>query len=84
MMATLPSPSYPSPAFKSEKKPITLAMTYRGAGKDPWGNVKAGFSLTGKVNRKDHNVSWSKAMDNGGAVVGEVVQINIAGEVGLK
>ena len=65
-------------------KPITLDMTYRGSVKDPWGNVKAGFSLTGKVNRKDHNVSWNKAMDNGGAVVGEVVQINIAGEVGLK
>ena len=65
-------------------KPITLAMTYRGSVKDPWGNVKAGFSLTGKVNRKDHNVSWNKAMDNGGAVVGEVVQLNIAGEVGLK
>jgi len=65
-------------------KPITLTMTYRGSVKDPWGNVKAGFSLSGKVNRKDHNVNWHKAMDNGGAVVGEVVQINIAGEVGLK
>lgn len=65
-------------------KPITLTMNYRGSVKDPWGNVKAGFSLTGKVNRKDHNVSWHKAMDNGGAVVGEIVQINIAGEVGLK
>lgn len=65
-------------------KPITLTMTYRGSVKDPWGNTKAGFALTGKVNRKDHNVSWNKAMDNGGAVVGDVVQINIAGEVGLK
>lgn len=65
-------------------KPITLVMTYRGSVKDPWGNVKAGFALTGKVNRKDHNVSWNKAMDNGGAVVGDVVQINIAGEVALK
>lgn len=65
-------------------KPVTLTMTYRGSVKDPWGNVKAGFTLTGKVNRKDHNVSWNKTMDNGGAVVGEVVQINIAGEVGLK
>lgn len=70
--------------MRGVSKPITLTMTYRGSVKDPWGNVKAGFTLTGKVNRKDHNVSWNKAMDNGGAVVGEIVQINIAGEVGLK
>lgn len=65
-------------------KPVTLTMTYRGSVKDPWGNTKAGFSLTGKVNRKDFNVSWNKAMDNGGVVLGDQVQINIAGEVAVK
>lgn len=65
-------------------KPITLQMNYKGTVKDPWGNVKAGFILTGKVNRKDFGVSWSKNMDNGGAVVGDIVTINIAGEAAVK
>lgn len=65
-------------------KPVTLLLTYKGTVKDPWGNNKAGFSASTKVNRKDYGISWSKTMDTGGAVVSDEVSISIAGEVAIK
>jgi polyisoprenoid-binding protein YceI len=48
--------------------------------KDPWGNARRGASATTSVNRKDFGVSWAKTMDNGGAVVGEEVAIQLEAE----
>lgn len=56
-------------------KPITLDVKYGGTQKSPWGNLVAGFRITGKINRKDYGVSWSKMLDQGGAVVGDVVDL---------
>lgn len=58
-------------------KDITLAGTFNGATKDPWGNTRAGFSVEGKLNRKDFGMVWNKTLDNGGLVVGEDVQIRL-------
>lgn len=58
-------------------KSVTLSGTFGGVKKDPWGNTKAGFKLTGKVNRKDFGINWSKALDGGGFVVGDDVTLNI-------
>jgi polyisoprenoid-binding protein YceI len=58
-------------------KPVTLAVTYNGAGKDPWGGNRAGFSATGKLSRKDFGIVWNKALDNGGVLVGDDVNIQI-------
>ncbi|GAB1348160.1 YceI family protein [Ignavibacteriales bacterium] len=58
-------------------KSVTLNGTFGGVKKDPWGNTKAGFKLTGKVNRKDYGINWSKALDGGGFVVGDDVTLNI-------
>jgi len=46
-------------------------------GKDPWGNTRAGFTAEGTVNRKDFGVNWNKALDNGGMIVGNDVQIKL-------
>ena len=43
---------------------------------DPWGNVKAGFSISGKFNRKDWGLNWNAALEAGGVLVGEEVKIN--------
>ena len=51
-------------------KEVTLVGRYHGATKDPWGNVRAGFSAEGKLNRKDFGLVWTKTLDSGGLVVG--------------
>ena len=54
-----------------------LTGTFNGVAKDPWGNVRAGFSAEGTVNRKDFGMHWSKTLDNGGLVVGDEVHIKL-------
>lgn len=56
---------------------ITLVGQFNGEAKDPWGNVRAGFSAEGKLNRKDFGMNWSKTLDNGGLVVGDEVLIRL-------
>lgn len=58
-------------------KEITLVGTFNGAAKDPWGNVRAGFTASGKINRKDFGMNWSKALDSGGLVVGDEVTLQL-------
>jgi polyisoprenoid-binding protein YceI len=45
--------------------------------KDPWGNTRAGASAATKINRKDFGLTWNKALETGGAVVGEEVTVSI-------
>lgn len=58
-------------------KPVTLDAEFGGIAKDPWGNTKAGFSITGKLNRKDFGLTWNSALETGGVVVGEEVKLAI-------
>jgi polyisoprenoid-binding protein YceI len=54
-------------------KPIVLDVVYKGTIKDPWGNERAGFKITGKVNRFDYGLKWNNLVETGGAVVGKEV-----------
>lgn len=65
-------------------KPVTFNVEYLGAGKDPWGNSKAGFSATGKINRKDFGMVWNKALDAGGVLLGDEVEIALNIEAAEK
>ncbi|MGK4567941.1 YceI family protein [Flavobacterium sp. 3HN19-14] len=58
-------------------KPVTLNVEFGGTAKDPWGNLKAGMSITGKINRKDWGLSWNAGLEAGGVLVGEEVKFNI-------
>ena len=58
-------------------KEITLVGSFNGATKDPWGNVRAGFSASGKIIRKDFGMNWSKTLDSGGLVVGDEVTLQL-------
>jgi len=58
-------------------KELLLTGTFNGVTKDPWGNVRAGFSGEGKLNRKDFGMVWNKTLDSGGLVVGDEVQIKL-------
>jgi polyisoprenoid-binding protein YceI len=58
-------------------KPIELEGEFLGTVKDPWGNNRAGFTATGKLNRGDFGLKWNKVLESGGLVVGEEVKISL-------
>ncbi|MCP9440061.1 MAG: YceI family protein [Nitrospira sp.] len=58
-------------------KEVILVGTFNGITQDPWGNMRAGFSAEGKLNRKDFGMVWNKALDSGGLVIGDEVQIRL-------
>ncbi len=62
------------------ERPVTLDLEIHGVGKDPWGNVRAGFTATTKINRKDFGLSWNQALETGQLLVGEEVVITIEAE----
>jgi polyisoprenoid-binding protein YceI len=57
-------------------QPIKLKAELGGIGKDPWGNEKAGFTITGKIVRTDYKLNWNAALEAGGVLVGDEVKIN--------
>jgi polyisoprenoid-binding protein YceI len=61
--------------IKDVTKPVTLDVEFGGIMKDPWGNQKAGFSLSGKINRKDWGLNWNAALETGGVLVSDEVRI---------
>ena len=65
--------------IKGVTKEIALDVEFGGIAKDPWGNEKAGFSISGKINRKDWGLNWNAALEAGGVMVSDEVRIN--GEV---
>ena len=62
--------------IKEITKPITLHVEYNGVAKDPRGNMKYGFSLSGKINRKDWGISYNSILETGGVALGEELKIN--------
>ncbi len=65
-------------------KPATFDVEYLGAGKDPWGNDKVGFSAVTKINRKDWGMSFNKVLDTGGFMLGDDVELDIQVEGNAK
>jgi polyisoprenoid-binding protein YceI len=70
-------------------KPVTLAVDYKGAATDPWGNEKVVFSAMTKIVRKDFGITWNKPLEKkagsmadkaAGLVIGEEVDVIIEGE----
>jgi polyisoprenoid-binding protein YceI len=62
--------------IKGVTKEVVFDVEFGGVNKDPWGNEKAGFSLNGKINRKDWGLNWNAALEAGGVLVGEEVKIS--------
>lgn len=58
-------------------KEVTLVGNLIGVTKDPAGNIRAGFRLEGRINRRDFNVNFSATLDNGGMIVSDEVTIKI-------
>ena len=62
-------------------KPVTLAATEEGTGRDPWGNERMGFSAHGKLDRREFGLTWNAALETGGVLVGDDIKLNIEAEL---
>ncbi len=58
-------------------KPVTLAVEVLGEGKDPWGNARKLFSARGTLLRSDFGLTWNQALEAGGVLVSDKVEIEI-------
>jgi len=58
-------------------KVVTLDVDYAGEMPDGFGGVRAGFSTSTKLNRKDFNISWNRALDGGGFMLSDDVKVEI-------
>ena len=67
--------------MRGTTKPITLEVEFGGIAKDPWGNTRAGFTVTGKLNRKDYGLTWNAMTEAGGVVVSDEVKIHCGVEL---
>ena len=66
--------------FHGVTKSIKLDVEHGGIIKDPWGNIRTGFTLDGKVYRKDFGLVWNAVTEGGGFVVGDEVKIHASVE----
>ena len=57
-------------------KPVKLDAEFGGVIKDPWGNTRAGFTINGKINRKEFGLQWHAVTEAGGLVVSDDVHIH--------
>ena len=62
--------------LKGVTKPAKLNVEFNGTTKDPWGGERAGFVVTGKINRAHWGVSFNKALETGGVMLGDEIKIN--------
>jgi polyisoprenoid-binding protein YceI len=62
--------------IKGVTNSVSLDVEFGGIGKDPWGNEKAAFSLSGKIKRSDWGLNWNAALEAGGVLVSDEVRIH--------
>jgi polyisoprenoid-binding protein YceI len=63
--------------IKGVTKEVTLKGGFLGTNTDPWGNHRAGFEATGKINRQDFGLTWNKTLETGGVLIGDDVEIGL-------
>ncbi len=59
-------------------KTVELAVEYGGTMTDPYGQIKAGFDISGKINRKEFGLSWGVVTEAGGVVVSDDVKLHLS------
>lgn len=58
-------------------KPVTLDVEFSGIAKDPYNNTKAGFEITGKLNRTDFGLNFNAPLETGGVLLSEEIKLQI-------
>lgn len=59
---------------------VELQVEYLGVAQDPWGGTRAGFEAKTEISRKDFGLEWNLALETGGFVLGDKVQIELGVE----
>lgn len=63
--------------IKGVTRPVVLTVERHGQARDPWGNERAAFSAKTAIDRKDFGLTWNRALETGGVMVGERVDLEI-------
>ena len=61
--------------IKGITREAVLRVEQHGQAKDPWGNVRAGFTAKTSIDRKDFGLTWNQVLETGGVMVGDRVEI---------
>lgn len=61
--------------IKGVSRPMSLNVAFGGANKDPWGNEKIGFEVSGKFKRSDFGLNWNSTLETGGVLVSDEVKM---------
>ncbi len=61
--------------IKDTTKEVTLNVEHGGTVEDPYGQTKAGFEISGEINRKEFGLTWSAVTEAGSVVVGDTVKL---------
>ena len=67
--------------IRNVTRPIEVEVEYGGTITDPWGQKRAGFTVDGKINRKDFNLTWDAVTEAGHVVVSNEIKIHCAIEL---
>jgi len=63
--------------IRGVSREVALDVEYAGRTKDPWGNERAGYSTTTRINRKDFGLNWNQLLETGGMLVGDEVTVSV-------
>lgn len=64
--------------IRGTTKEVVLDVDYGGTVVDPYGQTKAGFEVTGKINRKEYGLKWSAVTEAGSVVVSDDVKLQLS------
>ena len=67
--------------IKGVTRSVTFDLEFDGVQADPWGNTKAGFTATTSINRSDWGLTWNAAIEGGGVLVSDKIQITLEVEL---
>ena len=61
--------------IKGVTRSVSLDVKFGGVIKDPWGGIRAGFKITGTIDRNAFGLKYNSILDSGGLAIGEEVRI---------
>lgn len=70
--------------IRGETRPVTLDVDFHGVATDPWGQAKAAFTATGKLERENWGMTWNQALEAGGVLVSKSLDIEIEAQAILQ
>ena len=63
--------------IRGETRPVTFEVETSNPMSDPWGNLRAGASASGKLSRRDWGLTWNQVLELGALLVGEEVRFTL-------